>query len=76
MCGKGTQVGVKYARRGLAKSKGGVGKRITGKTLKKYKANIQRVRVDTGGSTKRMSICAKCLKSGRIVKPGKRVTLS
>ncbi len=68
LCGKKTQVGVRYARRGLAKAKGGVGKRITGKTLRRYKPNIQRVRVDMGGSAKRMSICAKCLKSGRITK--------
>ena len=68
LCGKKTQVGVRYARRGLAKAKGGVGKRITGKTLRRYKPNIQRVRIDMGGSAKRVSICAKCLKSGRVTK--------
>ena len=68
-CGKRTQVGRRYARRGLAKKKGGVGKRITGTTLRTYKPNIQRVRVDIGGSVKRMKLCVRCLKSGAIKKP-------
>ena len=32
ICGKGTEVGYQYARRGLAKYKGGVGRKTTGKT--------------------------------------------
>ena len=70
ICGKGTRVGMTYARRGLAKKKGGVGKRITGKTLRTYKPNLQRVRVDVGGSVKRMSVCTRCLKGNRVKKPG------
>jgi large subunit ribosomal protein L28 len=45
VCGRGTQVGNQITRRGLAKAKGGVGKKITGKSKRKYKVNIQKIRV-------------------------------
>ncbi len=33
-CGKGPLTGMRYKRRGLAKAKGGVGRKIVGKMLK------------------------------------------
>ena len=39
--GKKTQVGMKYAPRGLAKAKGGVGKKTTGITKRQFKINLQ-----------------------------------
>jgi len=39
--GRKTRVGNKYARRGLAKAKGGVGKKTTGITKRKFKINLQ-----------------------------------
>ena len=39
--GKKTRVGNKYARRGLAKAKGGVGKKTTGITKRQFKVNLQ-----------------------------------
>ena len=41
--GKQTHAGHQYARRGKAKYLGGVGIKITGKTKRKFKANMQRV---------------------------------
>lgn len=65
LCGKRPVAGRKYARRGLAKSKGGVGRKITGKTKRKFRPNIQKIRVRTDeGSVLRVKVCTKCLKTG------------
>ena len=71
-CGKKTRSGRTYARRGLAKAKGGVGKKTTGKTLRQFKPNIQRVRAVVDGRVVRVKVTAKLLRRGIIVKPVKR----
>ncbi len=68
-CGKHTASGGIIARRGLPKKKGGVGLRITGRTKRKFKPNIQRVRALIQGEVRRVKICTRCLKSGKITKP-------
>ena len=72
ICGKHVAVGNKVARRGLAKYKGGVGKKTTGITKRTFRPNVQKIRVQVGGGVQRMKICAKCLRSGKITKPVKR----
>lgn len=67
-CGKRTESGGMISRRGLAKSKGGVGLRITGHSLRKFKPNLQKVRALVDGVPKRVRICTRCLKGGRIAK--------
>jgi large subunit ribosomal protein L28 len=67
-CGRSTQVGNQIARRGLAKSKGGVGLKTTGITRRRFKPNVQNVRAFVGGSMQRVRVCARCLKSGVIRK--------
>ena len=68
-CGKRTETGGNVARRGLPKKKGGVGLNITGRSKRKFRPNIQRVRALVDGVHKRVKICTRCLKSGKIVKP-------
>jgi len=68
ICGKAPSFGNSIVRRGLAKKKGGVGRKVTGITARKFKPNIQKVRVSTGGGVKRMRVCSKCIKSGRVRK--------
>ncbi|HIG11223.1 MAG: 50S ribosomal protein L28 [bacterium] len=68
-CGKGTKTGGSIARRGLPKKKGGVGLRITKRTKRTFKPNIQRVRALVNGAATRVKICTRCLKSGKIKKP-------
>ena len=68
ICGKRTQVGNSIARRGLAKPKGGIGLKTTGVTRRRFKPNIQNVRAMVGGGMKRMRVCTRCIKSGKIVK--------
>lgn len=68
MCGKKTQVGNQIERRGLAKWKGGVGKKITGKTKRKFKINLQRVKAKIDGTVKRIKVCTRCISAGKVTK--------
>jgi len=70
--GKKTRSGRTYTRRGLAKAKGGIGKKTTSKTLRTFKPNIQRVRALVDGRVVRVKISAKLLRRGLIEKPVKR----
>ena len=69
ICGKKADRGIKYVRRGLAKSKGGVGQRITGKTKRIRKPNLQKVRAVVQGRVKRIVVCTRCISAGKVVKP-------
>lgn len=68
ICAKRTQVGNQIERRGLAKWKGGVGRKITGKTKRKFKINLQKVRAKVNGAAKRMRVCTRCISAGKVVK--------
>ena len=68
ICGKKVASGRTYSRRGLAKKKGGVGRRITGKTLRKFAPNLQRVRVLRNGGAQRVRVCTQCIRSGAVQK--------
>ncbi|MBU3911877.1 MAG: 50S ribosomal protein L28 [Candidatus Omnitrophica bacterium] len=68
ICGKRPVAGRSIARRGLAKKKGGVGKKITGVTKRRFLPNIQTVRAIQNGTTRRIKVCAACIKAGRIKK--------
>lgn len=74
--GRRTRVGNQVKRRGLAKKKGGVGRRVTGRSKRTFKPNIQVVRVLTpDGSVVRMKLSTKVIKSGviKLDKGGKQV---
>jgi len=68
LCGKKPAVGRTITTRGLPKKVGGIGTKVTGITKRRFKPNIQKVRVNVDGGTKRMRICTRCLKSGRVQK--------
>ena len=68
-CGKRTQAGRSISQRGLAKKKGGVGRKTTGISKRTFKPNIQSVRAVIDGETKRVKICTACIRSGKIQKP-------
>lgn len=70
--GKRTIVGRRYARRGKAKYLGGVGTKVTGKTKREFKPNIQKVRALIDGKVCRIRVSAKAIRMGYIVKPPKR----
>ncbi len=70
--GKRTRSGRSIARRGKAKYLGGVGRKITGVTKRKFKPNIQKVRALVDGKVVRIRVSAKAMRMGLIVKPPKR----
>jgi large subunit ribosomal protein L28 len=72
LSGKKTVTGRTYTRRGLAKSKGGVGRKITGNNLRVFKPNVQRVRAVVDGRVVRLKVSAKLLARGMVTKPLKR----
>jgi len=69
LSGKKTTIGRQYTHRGLAKSKGGVGIKITGKSRRTFKPNLQRVRVVVNGRVVRLKVAAKFIRRGMIDKP-------
>jgi large subunit ribosomal protein L28 len=70
--GKAPVLGYKYKRRGKAKYLGGVGRKVTGKTRRKFKPNLQRIKVEIDGKVKRVRVCVKAIRSGMVKRPLKR----
>ena len=71
--GKRTKVGGKLLRRGLAKKFGGVGSRIIAHNKRKFRPNLQKVRlVDTDGRVRRVWVATSEIKAGKVVRPTKR----
>ena len=68
LCGKGELNGKVVTRKGLAKSKGGTGSKISRSTLRRFLPNLQKMRILIAGHPKRVYICAKCIKKGNFQK--------
>lgn len=68
LCGKGPLTGNKIVRHGLAKYKGGIGLHTTAVTRRRFLPNLHRVHANVSGTTKRMRVCAACIKQGRVTK--------
>ncbi|KPJ75367.1 MAG: 50S ribosomal protein L28 [Planctomycetes bacterium DG_20] len=74
VCGKSPGFGSSISRRGKAKYLGGVGRKITGISKRRFQVNLQRLRVELpNGTRKRMRVCAQCLRGGKVRKRTKRV---
>ena len=70
---RSTQVGNKITRRGLPKKSGGIGLHVTGKARRRFKSNMQRRKVRfADGTTRRMWVRVKDLKSGIYDNPNKK----
>ena len=55
--------------RGKAKYLGGVGTKITGKTRRQFRPNLQKIRVALeGGGAKSKRVCTQCIRSGAVRK--------
>jgi len=70
--GKRTTTGHAYTHRGKAKYLGGVGTKVTGKTKRKFRPNIQTVTALVDGRPQRVKASTKAIKRGLVVKPLKR----
>ena len=74
ICGKKTQMGNSVETRGKAKYLGGVGTKVTGITRRKFKVNLQSVKiVGEDGQPKRARVCTQCLRSGAVRKAVRNV---
>jgi large subunit ribosomal protein L28 len=70
--GKKTRAGRSISRRGKAKYLGGVGRKITSRTKRKFKPNMHRVRAVVDGKVCRVYVSTKALRLGLITKPPRR----
>ena len=70
--GKKTISGRTISRRGKAKKHGGVGKKVTGISKRKFKPNVQKVRAVVDGKVCRVKVSTKAIRQGLVVKPPKR----
>ncbi|MEK6644921.1 MAG: 50S ribosomal protein L28 [Planctomycetota bacterium] len=70
--GKRTTTGRQYTHRGKAKYLGGVGTKVTGRTKRTFKPNIQRVRALIDGRIVRIKVSTKAIRMGLVTKPMKR----
>lgn len=75
ICGKGLMSGHNVSHRGLAKKKGGTGKKTTRVTKRKFLPNLRKMRIFISGKLKNTYVCIKCLKAGKVKTPALR-TLS
>lgn len=68
ICGKSPVLGNTVSQRGKPKYLGGNGRKTTGITRRKFRPNLQRIRVQEGGSTVRKRVCTSCIRSGKVQK--------
>lgn len=69
ICGKQASVGNSIEIRGKAKYLGGVGTKVTGITRRKFKPNLQTIKVELpSGEHKRLRVCTQCIRSGLVRK--------
>ncbi|HQP92197.1 MAG TPA: L28 family ribosomal protein [Candidatus Omnitrophota bacterium] len=69
ICSKHKSIGGHIARRGMARIKGGAGRKITGRSKRPFSPNVQLLRiVSENGTAKRAYVCTKCLKAGKVKK--------
>ena len=71
ICGKKPALGNQITRRGKAKYLGGVGRKITGISRRKFMPNLQRVKAIRDGVVRRIRVCTQCIRSGRVQRPVK-----
>jgi len=69
VCAKTASFGNSIEIRGKAKYLGGVGTKITGITRRKFRPNLQAVKVQLpSGEHKSLRVCVQCIRSGYIRK--------
>lgn len=68
ICGKRPVAGKTIKRRGMAKKEGGVGRKITGISIRRFLPNLQKIKVNMNGVIKTIKVCTACIRSGKITK--------
>ena len=73
LTGKKPSPGKSYVWRGVAKWKGGIGRKVTGKTKRWFKVNLQKVKViEPNGHVHSIYVSTKALKKGLVTKAPKQ----
>lgn len=70
VCFKAPVAGRTITRKGLAKKKGGVGRKVVRVNPRRFFPNLQRIKALVNGTVKHILVCTKCLKTGRVTKAG------
>ena len=70
--GRHTHIGRQCTYRGKAKYLGGVGRKVTGKTRRLFKPNLQRIKVEIDGTVKTVRVSVKAIRSGLVKRAVKR----
>ena len=68
VCGKGPRTGNTIVRHGMPKKKGGIGLHTTGISRRRFMPNLHKVRVIENGASVRRTVCAACIRHGRVTK--------
>ena len=68
ICRKGSVSGRNIVRKGLAKKKGGTGKKIVRTSKRKFLPNLQKMRILINNHPQRVYVCTRCIKKGRFKK--------
>jgi large subunit ribosomal protein L28 len=68
ICGKGLRSGNVITRHGLPKASGGIGLHTTGISKRTFLPNLQKITIIEKGAIVTRKVCARCIKSGKIVK--------
>jgi len=68
ICGKGPVSGRSITQRGMAKKKGGVGRKTTGITKRVFRPNLQNIKITVKGANKTAKVCTSCIRSGKVTK--------
>jgi large subunit ribosomal protein L28 len=68
VCGKMAVTGNRVTTRGKAKYLGGVGTKVTGIARRRFKPNLQRLRVTIGKTNTSLLVCTRCIRGGAVTK--------
>jgi large subunit ribosomal protein L28 len=68
VCGKSVVLGNSVAQRGKPKYLGGNGRKTTGITRRQFRPNLQKIRVQDGGSVVTKRVCTACIRGGKVQK--------
>lgn len=68
VCDKGVSMGNSVSQKGKPKYLGGNGRKTTGISRRAFRPNLQKIRVQDGGSVVTKRVCTQCIRSGKIQK--------
>jgi large subunit ribosomal protein L28 len=68
VCGKAVAVGNNVSQRGKPKYLGGNGRKTTGISRRQFRPNLQKIRIQEGGSVRTRRVCTACIRAGRVLK--------